>query len=185
MKHIQFPNPRNLRKKIKDSELILENLFQQSQIATFRKSIQAILHAANSGNVYKDTMPEQALSEFKQLKTLVNIAWNLHLNKLEQIRLNSGRQVQVPESWDSFTRQLSFYEYLNPAIILEEFFRYQSRKEWKDQLNCIFEYAKGKMSLAEAGLDLDLLSIYFNLIRLLEAIYIIHRKNLISQPAQL
>jgi hypothetical protein len=64
-------------------------------------------------------------------------------------------------------------EYSNPYVVFKRFFKFKELPKWKSDLQDILSYALEKGSLFEAGSNIDCLSIYLHLTRLIESAHLI------------
>ena len=68
---------------------------------------------------------------------------------------------------------LSLKEYKDPYAAFNRFFKFQTLEEWKTDFQTISEYALVRTSLFEACIEIDTLSIYIHLTKLIEAAHLI------------
>jgi hypothetical protein len=122
----------------------------------------------------------------EEKKSPLNIAPNDIFNK----NLYCGIKTYLSE-WDYLPRFLSMKEYVNPYLAFKKFFKYQDLEKWKEDLHEILDYALVKDNFFNAGIEIDIFSIYFHLSKLVEAAHLIdvrevnhvagHIKNKVSR----
>jgi hypothetical protein len=61
----------------------------------------------------------------------------------------------------------------NPDVVFKRFFKFKEVPKWRSDLQDILSYALEKDSLFEAGSNIDCLSIYLHLTRLIESAHLI------------
>lgn len=86
-----------------------------------------------------------------------------------------SRESKYFTTWDFFPRYLTSKEYKNPYRTLKRFFRYQSAQQWELTLYDVLDAA---LSSYGEETDLDLLSIYYYLLKLMEALNLIELREL-------
>jgi hypothetical protein len=171
------------REAITDPYQTIAEFFSADDIASFRKHIKAMLKAACSDCSWRKSEPGDLLYYLKLIESVINAAFLINKDKKQSPlditpkdifnpNLYCGRHANNAE-WDYFPRVLSFKEFSNPYLAFTHFFKYLPLAEWKSQLQEISEYALVNMSLFEAGIEMDILSLYFYLTKLVEAAHLI------------
>jgi len=171
------------REKIIDPYQVLAEFFSAANVALRRKRIKEVLIAAGSNQIWRKDNPGDLLCDFKALESIINAAYLINKEKkkspldiatydLFNKNLYCGLHAGSAE-WDFFPRSLSLKEYINPYLTFKRFFKYLRLAEWKQELSNLLDYALVNTSLSEAGIDVDVLSIYFHLTKLIEAAHLI------------
>lgn len=141
------------------------------------------MRAACGKNIWRKYNPGDLLYEFKMLESVINAAYLINKeNKTSPLTIQKessfnpnlfcGWHVDSTQ-WDYFPRVLSFKEFANPYITFKRFFKYLPLSKWKQELQDLLEFALVETSLSEAGIEKDMLSIYFHLTKLVEAAHLI------------
>lgn len=171
------------KEKISDPYQVIAEFFCSAGLAAYRKCIKDALRAACGKHIWRKCNPGDLLYEFKMLESVINAVYLINReNKTSPLiikkessfnpNLFCGWHVDSTQ-WDYFPRVLSFKEYVNPYLTFKRFFKYLSLAKWKQELQDLLEYALVETSLAEAGIEKDMLSIYFHLTKLIEAAHLI------------
>lgn len=171
------------RDEISDPYQVIAEFFSQADVVSHRKIIRDTIRAACSDRICNKKNPGGVLFDFKILESIINAAYLLSKEKRESPLSISRDSLFDPNlycgwhaglnEWDFFPRMLSLKEYINPYLVFERFFKYLTLGEWKRELEDLVEYALARTSLWEAGIDLDVLSIYLHLTKLVEAAHLI------------
>jgi len=171
------------REEISDPYQVIAEFFSAADVVSHRKNIRDAIKAACSDYICNKRNPGDLLYDFKLLESVINAAYLLNKEKkkspltinkdnLFNPNLYCGWHADLTE-WDYLPRMLSLKEYINPYLVFKRFFKYLTLAEWKRELNYILEYALGRKSLGEAGIEFDTLPIYFHLTKLIEAAHLI------------
>lgn len=171
------------KETITDPYQVIAEFFTAADIASYRKCIRDVLKAACSNHIWKKENPGELLYEFQKLESIINAAYllnkekkksplNIRKDNLFNPNLYCGWQGNSTE-WDFFPRLLSFKEYSNPYLTFKRFFKYLPLSDWKQELKDLMEYALVQTSFSEAGIEKDILSMYFHLTKLVEAAHLI------------
>lgn len=183
MKHEYLETSLWYKEKIKDPYQVIAEFFSAADIASHRKRIRDVLKAACSDHIWRKENPGDLLYDFKLIESVINAAYLINkekkkspidiatydlLNKNLYCGLHAGSN-----EWDFLPRSLSKKEYINPYLTFKRFFQYLKLHEWKQELSYLLDYALVNTSLSEAGIEIDVLSIYFHLTKLVEAAHLI------------
>ena len=171
------------RERITDPYQTIAEFFSFADVASQRKHIITMLKVACSGHSWRKTDPGDLLYHLKIIESVINAAFLINKEKKQSPlditqkdifnpNLFCGRHAHNGE-WDYFPRVLSFKEFSNPYLAFTHFFKYLALSEWKSQLQEILQYALVEDSLFASGTDMDILSIYIYLIKLVEAAHLI------------
>ena len=171
------------KEKITDPYQVIAEFFCSAGLTAYRKCIKAALGAASGKHIWRKYNPGDLLYEFKMIESVINAAYLINKeNKTSPLiikkessfnpNLFCGWHVDSTQ-WDYFPRVLSFKEYVNPYLTFKRFFKYLSLPKWKQELQDLLEYALVETSLAEAGIEKDMLSLYLHLTKLIEAAHLI------------
>jgi hypothetical protein len=171
------------KEKITDPYQVIAEFFCSAGLTVYRKCIKDSLKAASGNHIWRKYNPGDLLYEFKMLESVINAAYLINKeNKKSPIKIEKegsfnpnlfcGWHVDSTQ-WDYFPRVLSFKEYVNPYLTFKRFFKYLSLPKWKQELQDLLEYALVETSLAEAGIEKDMLSLYLHLTKLIEAAHLI------------
>ncbi len=171
------------KEKITNPYEVIAEFFFDADIATHRKMVRDILLAANSDKIYDKDSPCDLLLEFKFLESIVNAAYLINQkgkNSPLKIEKNDVFNPNLYYSWhkdltgwDFFPRVLSLKEYVNPYLVFRRFFKYRELPGWKEILQEIQDYALAKSNVSESVMNIDTLSVYFFLSKLIEAAHLI------------
>lgn len=172
------------REKITDPYQIFAEFFSAADVVSHKKTVDDAIRAASSGRIYDKRNPGDLLFSFGLLESIINAAYLLNKEKKKGPLLIEVNNVFDPNlfrgwlggdltDWDYFPRMLSLKEYKNPYVVLKRFFKFQNLADWKTDLRTIAEYALVKTSMSEASMDMDILSIYLLLSKLIEAVHLI------------
>lgn len=172
------------REKITDPYQIFAEFFSSADVVSHKRTVNDALRAAGSGCIYDKRNPGDLLFSLGLLESVINAAYLLNKEKRKSplsIEVNSVFDPNLFRGWlggdladwDYFPRMLSLKEYKNPYIVFKRFFKFQNLADWKTDLRTIAEYALVKTSLSEACIDMDSLSIYLFLTKLIEAAHLI------------
>jgi hypothetical protein len=171
------------KEKITDPYQVIADFFCSAGLSAYRKCIKDVLKAACGKHIWRKYNPGDLLYEFKMIESIVNAAYLINKeNKTSPLiikkessfnpNLFCGWHVDSTQ-WDYFPRVLSFKEYANPYLTFKRFFKYLTLPKWKQELQDLLEYALVETSLAEAGMEKDMLSLYLHLTKLIEAAHLI------------
>jgi len=171
------------KEKITDPYQVIAEFFCSAGLTAYRKCIKAALGAASGKHIWRKYNPGDLLYEFKMIESVINAAYLINKeNKTSPLiikkessfnpNLFCGWHVDSTQ-WDYFPRVLSFKEYVNPYLTFKRFFKYLPLPKWKQELQDLLEFSLVKTSLAEAGIEKDMLSLYFHLTKLVEAAHLI------------
>ena len=171
------------KEKITNPYEVIAEFFSDADIATHRRILRNALLAANSEKIYDKDSPSDLLLEFKFLESAVNADYLINQEgKVSPIKIEK-KDVFNPNlycswhkdltEWDFFPRVLSLKEYFNPYLVFKRFFKYKALPEWKQDLQEILDYALARSCLLESGINIDILSVYFFLSKLIEAAHLI------------
>jgi hypothetical protein len=173
---------------ITDPYMVIIAFFSSDDVAHYRKTIKAALLASASKGIYKKGAPGELFFVFKELESLVYAAYQIqqeskksptaiNLHDLMKRDLYCGKNVDCSE-WDYFPRALSRKGYMNPYWAFKVFFTYQSPEKWKDCLEDILYFALVKDNFSITGDETDSLTLYFHLVKLVEAAHLINVREL-------
>lgn len=171
------------KEKIADPYQVIAEFFCSAGLTAYRKCIKAALGAASGKHIWRKYNPGDLLYESKMIESVINAAYLINKeNKTSPLiikkessfnpNLFCGWHVDSTQ-WDYFPRVLSFKEYVNPYLTFKRFFKYLSLPKWNQELQDLLEYALVETSLAEAGIEKDMLSLYLHLTKLIEATHLI------------
>ena len=180
MKHDYLETSCWYRDIITDPYQVIAEFFSFATIDFYRKRIKGMLLSIHRNKIYHKDAPGEVLFDFKMLESVINAAYLISkekkqspliigMNDLFNKNLYCGRHTNC-DQWDYFPRTLSKKEYIDPYLTFKLFFKYQKLETWKQDLQTILSYALAKNS---DGVELDLLSIYFHLTKLVEAAHLI------------
>jgi hypothetical protein len=171
------------KEKITDPYQVFAEFFLSADLTAHRKCIKDALRAASGKHIWRKINPGDLLYDFKMIESVINAAYVINKEKKKSPIIITKENSFNPNLfcgwqadfilWRHFSRILSFKEYANPYLIFKRFFKYLSLAEWKRELNDLLEYALVETSMYEAGIYKDVLSLYFHLIKLVEAAHLI------------
>lgn len=169
----------------------IADFFDAFSLPTARKYLLSALKAAESRKIWNRGSPLDLLYLFERLDVLMIAAITLskaakriepllippspwYVPDITQVHQYCAGTHNTPLAWDYFPRALSIREYHDPLKALKKFTRHYSKKEWRELLHYIKSYALGANSLADAGIEIELVQIMHLLQKLLEASHLIH-----------
>lgn len=187
MKHDYLESSIWFREKIKDPYQILAELFSVADLPTHRKTIKDLVQAASTSRIWRRENPGDLLHYIKLYESVIDAAYLINKDKRKTEIINPKLEMgwdSGSSGWDSFPRHLSFKEFSNPYLVFKRFFKYLPLYQWKKELRYLLDYALTRPSLFEAGIEMDTLSTYIHLTKLIEAAHLIdiHEINIISRP---
>lgn len=172
------------REKITDPYQIFAEFFSAADVVSHKKTVNDTLRAASSNRIYDKRNPGDLLFSLGQLESIINAVYLLNKEKKKSPLSIEVNGVFDPNlfrgwlggdltDWDYFPRMLTLKEYKDPYVVFKRFFKFKTLEDWKADLKTIAEYALVKTSMSEACIDMDTLSIYLFLIKLIEAVHLI------------
>jgi hypothetical protein len=171
------------KEKISDPYQVIAEFFCSGHLSSHRKCIKQALKAAAGKFIWRKFNPGDLLYDFKMIESVINAAYLINKeNKTSPLTINKEGSFNPnlfcgwhrhSTQWDYFPRVLSFKEFANPYLAFKRFFKYLSLQKWKVELQDLLEYALVETSLSEAGIEKDMLSLYFYLSKLIEAAHLI------------
>jgi hypothetical protein len=171
------------KEEISDPYQVIAEFFSAADLISNRKIIKDMLLAANSERIYKKSSPGDLLFHFKLFESIINAAYLINQEKKESPLEIQDYDLLNPNlyrgwhrdttDWDYLPRTLSMKEYRNPYLAFKRFFKFKNLLTWKSELQEILDYALVTDSLFEAGVNIDCLSIYLYLTKLVEAAHLI------------
>jgi hypothetical protein len=167
--------------EITDPYQVIAEFFFAGNVGSFRKGIKKAVLAAFSDKTYSRKNPGTLLWEFERIESVINAAYLINQeNKKSPIIVDNhnllnknlyfGWEVDLTE-WDFLPRVLSLKEYKDPYLAFKRFFKFKELADWKSDLHDIVDYALIRDSLISS--DVDGFSIYFYLVKLVEAAHLI------------
>ena len=174
-----------LREVIHDPYKVVTRCFENETIVTYRKTIKNSLFFVEKKKIFHKEHPCNLVFDFKVFNSVIKAADCINCQSREptshisstdfmDTRLYSRESREFTE-WDFFPRHLTRKEYKNPYRALKIFFQYQSAQQWELTLNDVLDAA---LSSYGEETDLDLLSIYYYLLKLMEALNLIELREL-------
>ncbi len=153
-------------------------------MVSHKRTVNDALRAASSNQTYEKRNPGDLLFSLGLLESVINAAYLLNKEKKQSPLSIDVNSVFDPNlfrgwlggdltDWDYFPRMLSLKEYKDPYIVFKRFFKFRDLADWKTDLRTIAEYALVRTSLSEACVEMDTLSIYLFLTKLIEAVHLI------------
>lgn len=181
MKHDYLETSIWYKERIKDPYQVIAAFFSAADIASHRKRIRVFLKASCSDKIWRKDNPGDLLHDFKLIESVINAAYVLNKEKKKSpIEITSydllNRNLysnDMDNDWNCFPRSLSRKEYINPYRVFKNFFDYQELEKWKKELQAILNYALVSTGLTESETELNVLSIYIHLNKLVEAAHLI------------
>jgi len=175
------------REIIASPDQVITDFCRDRDVNCYRKGIKALLLAATTEDIYSKGSPSDLLYEMKMVESLINAAYLINqqdrYSELEigdedlfnpaLFRYGHGRA----SDWHCFPRNLSLKEYKNPYLAMRRFFRVMDLPAWKSILNDIVDFALGEDSINDAEIDIDLVSVYIYLTKLIESAYLIEARK--------
>lgn len=169
--------------EITDPDQIIAEFFSAAGLDANRKIIRNLLFAANSTKVYNKDLPGDLLFHMRLFESLINAAYLINQQKRKSPLEIPNYDLFNPNlfrgwgkdttDWEFMPRSLSLKEYTNPYVVFKRFFKFKELAKWKNDLQEILNYALVKESLVEACSNIDCLSIYLHLTKLIEAAHLI------------
>lgn len=171
------------KEKIHDPYQVIADTFSVADIDFYRNTITEIVNTAYSADVWSKTDPGNLLFYFKMIESVINSAYLINIDKKKnplQIDISNllnknlycGYHTSLTE-WDYLPRSISKEEYINPYLVLKQFFEFSDLIEWKRILNNLFEYSLTRTSLYKPDMNVSVLSVHAYLTKLHEATHLI------------
>ncbi|SFW82283.1 hypothetical protein [Chitinophaga sancti] len=171
------------KEEISDPYQVIAESFSSGSLVYYRKNIKKIIHFSFSEYSWKEN-PADIFYRFGLIEKIINAAYLINKEQKKNpldIRpsdvfnpnLYSSRW-GVNSDWENFPRALSMKEFMNPYLVLRRFFEYRKLSEWKDLLRSFSESIFDTQNIEyESVNSYDCLTIYFHLVKLLEAVHLI------------
>jgi hypothetical protein len=172
------------RDVIDDPYQVIARFFDYIDIASCRKRIKHLLLAAGSDNkVYQKESPGAILDFFRMFESVINAAYIINKEKKESPliigvldlfnkNLYCGRSDRISQ-WDYLPRFLSEKEFCNPYLVFRRFFKTNDIGSLKEILGEILNCATTRSSICEWVAEVNLISCYIYLNKVLEAVHLI------------
>lgn len=165
---------------IADPYQVMAGCFNFTEIGTFRNLIRQVLFSAVSLKVHRKSEPSEVLLQFKVINSVMLAASELcQLKRKEGLKISFDQFMEqrlyakpfsaCPE-WDYMPRALSLAEYKNPYLAFKRFFKFQQLEKWRQDVEEILDCALGSY---KNDCELNLLKIYFHLMKLMEAAHLV------------
>jgi hypothetical protein len=174
-----------LREVIYDPYKVVTCCFENDSIVSYRKTIKKSLFFAEKKKIFHKGDPCNLVFDFKVFNSVVKAADSINRQNREPTSIISStefmdtrlysRETRYFTPWDFFPRHVTRKEYKNPYRALKIFFQYQSAQQWELTLHDVLDAA---LSSYGEETDLDLLSIYYYLLKLMEALHLIELREL-------
>ena len=168
---------------VADPYQVLSEAFTTSDMVQLRRFIRMMLQYSESNRVYKKDSPGEVLINMRLIRSLIRAARKLKEKKkgpvevLESDVLNKSFYClnYLPEAeWDQFPRFVSMNEYCNPYKLFRKFFNCQTIDQWvydwEKMVDCALSPYRGEQ-------DLQLISFYIRLSKLVEAAHLIYLRD--------
>ncbi len=170
------------REVITDPYAVMDAFFSAGSLAWHKQCITTALEAASSSKIYSRHNPGDLLYEFGLIESLINATWLISNEKNKKARpakksAAASRQQQHNKEeahWNNHPRLLSLQEFAAPHLVFRQFFKAADLNDWKQQLQLLADHALVNHSLFEAGIEVNMLSLYFHLTKLVEAAHLIN-----------
>ncbi len=195
-KPFEYSPMRLAAKEINFPFKVIDDFFEVRPIKEYRKYISSLLKASYGNSYWTKDDPAILLQFYENLSQLIEAAYIIYSNqsneevngslladpgatKKEIIELTLYSEQNAPSAnWDFFPRYVSEKEFINPYCVFIKFFQYHSLPEWRKELYNIVYYALISDSSFSCGENIDYLSIYLLLQKLVEAAHLIQvREN--------
>jgi hypothetical protein len=166
----------------------IHDFFDSITLPSARNYLRSSIKAAEVTGIWDKKAPTELLSFFESLDTLINAVYSIvkedhkmnlaildleiDMPDLNKTHLFCGTYDQLG-AWDYFPRYLSKKEYNDPYKALGKFTSWTSKKEWKEHLRYLLNFALSQNSLSEFGVDLQMVRITELLFKMLEATHLI------------
>ncbi len=159
---------------------VIAHCFNVEDISGFRCSVRQVLLSAASSKIHRKSDPSTVWRQFKIITSVLMAANELHPpEKQEELQIRDeqfldSRLYAKPYSacpeWDYLPRMLNASEYKNPYLVFKRFFKDYNVGQWKAAINEVLDYAFARYA---DPCDLNLLLIYLQLTKLMEAAHLI------------
>lgn len=165
---------------VTDPYQVFAECFFFADIGSFKKTIRQVLLSAASRKVHKKDEPASVLQLFHAITSVMLAAQALHRQKktaplkIEQEQFTDKRLYARPNSpcaeWEYLPRHLSAKEYQHPYRVFSRFFKRRDVAQWRQGIEQALSFA---LSSYTEDSDLNLLELYLQLTRLMEAAHLI------------
>lgn len=174
----------------KDPYIAIGNFFSAAPLRFYRKYISLMLRAAYSEDYWKKSAPGNLLFFQDRMLELIHAAHlftqagkkKVKIKKKavldqsafeQEIDVKSYCRGQVKNTiWESFPRQLTKGEFINPYKVFDRFFGFWDLENWLKEFREIISFALQPYG-NETGIDYDYLELYKLLQKLVEACHLI------------
>ena len=173
----------------------VREFFESFTLPYARDYLSSALKAAESKQIWDKAAPADLLYFFESMDAQLSAIYSIvkEGSKIKKVilpkspdtcdltryHLYCGRYDQL-KSWDYFPRNLSAKEYRDPYKALQNFTSWAPKKEWKEYLKYVLDYALGKSSLSELGIHLEMVSIAEHLHKMLQASHLIYVRTAVQ-----
>jgi len=165
---------------VSDPYQVLAEAFSTAGMPHLRSFIKKALHYSDAKKVYPENSPSDVLLYMRVVSSLIKAAHVLKEKKKGPIDVSEHdafnknyycSHYQLSNEWEQFPRFLSMKEFCNPYRVFKRFFNYQILDEW---LNDWKEVVDCALSQCSGELNLEMISVYTHLCKLVEASHLIN-----------
>ena len=165
---------------VTDPYQVFAECFIFADIGSLRKTIRQVLCSVDRKKVHNKDEPASVLDLFNAVTSVMLAAWELYRQKktsalkIEPGQFTDKRLYARPGTncaeWDYLPKNLSAREYQNPYKVFSRFFKHGDAAQWQHHIKEVLSYA---LSSCTNDCELDLLKLYLQLTRLMEAAHLI------------
>jgi len=177
--------------EIEDPQKVIESFFDHCSLKMYRKYISSVLKSAYADSHWTKDVPAALLRLHEHIERLIEAAFIINFNPTnikfnESLIVNENvltEEIIEPSlyvgrnanssNWDFFPRYLSEKEFLNPCRVFKKFFAYKNLPAWREQVYKLIYYALISDGTDTAGVEIDYLTVYILLQKLIEASHLI------------
>ena len=176
------------REPIVNPYQVISDFFFDADVKTYRKIVKAMMFAASKEEIYAKSSPSELLHNVEMLESLINAAYLINSQDRHSPVQISDQDLFNPDlfrdvnnalsDWANFPRALSLKEYKNPYLAIRRFFEVMELSSWKSALKEILDFALSEYSIYDDDNDIDCLSVYIYLTKLIESAHLIEVREI-------
>lgn len=189
-------NPDDLlpdEENLSDPYQVIAAFFDLCSVSSHRRHIYTWLEAVNQNDYWRESCPSELLFYYGKLVHLIRAVHLIYERSKERktaidLLKEKGYDVETnllhpalyfgwgryDTIWDHFPRSLNMEEYIDPYLVLPQFFELYDLNEWCKELNNLLSGGLSSDNPAEfLGQDQNMLLIQKNLLKLIEAVHLI------------
>lgn len=181
------------RKGIEDPYQVITAFFDYCSLSSHRQYITTWLAAVNASDYWRGSSPADLLFYYELLNSLIRAVYRIYaedkprktaVDLLQEKGYKAETNLLHPALyfnwekdyalWEFFPRSLSLEEYVDPYIVLRNFFTFYNLAEWEHELHELLSDGLSRNSASVMyGEERDILLIRDHLEKLIDAVHLI------------